>query len=294
MKFKPVITLVSLFTIAVACTPVKKNYIQPEGPKYWGNFAREIPQFQGFVKIVSYNIKMGEKVKEASQELNQIPELKDADILLLQEMDTKGVENVAQSLGLNFVYYPAVRHSKNNKDFGNAILSKWAITDHKKVILPHQHPVRKMKRVAVFATVDIEGHKILVSSIHTETYILGYEKKLEQVEAIIENIYSDHRYVVVGGDFNTEVQYSVMATERLFHKAGFKRATKGVGKTAKGDPLGIIDFEMDHIFVRGMEVIDSGKYEEASASDHLPVWALLKIDEGTPKKTPFSSICLSF
>lgn len=294
MKFKHVITLIFLCAIAVACTPVKKNYIQPEGPKYWGNFARGIPQFQGFVKIVTYNIKMGEKVKVAFQELNQVPELKDADILLLQEMDPIGVEKVAQSLDFNFIYYPAVRHSINNKDFGNAILSKWAITDHKKVILPHQHPLRKMKRVAVFATVGIGGHKILVCSVHTETYILGYEKKLEQVESIIENINSDHRYVVVGGDFNTDVQYSVMATERLFRKAGFKRVTKGVGETAKGDPLGIIGFEMDHIFVRGMEVIDSGKYGEAMASDHLPVWALLKIDEGSPKKTPFLSICLSF
>ena len=91
---------------------------------------------QGFVKIVTYNIKLGEKIKVASQELNKRLALKDTDILLLQEMDPIGMEKIAKSFGFNFVYYPTVRHSKNNKDFGNAILSKWAITDHKKVILP--------------------------------------------------------------------------------------------------------------------------------------------------------------
>jgi endonuclease/exonuclease/phosphatase (EEP) superfamily protein YafD len=42
------------------------------------------------------------------------------------------------------------------------------------------------------------------------------------------------------------------------------------------DPLGIFRLEMDHIFSRGFEVLETGKVDEAGASDHKPVWAVLK------------------
>ena len=85
-------------------------------------------------------------------------------------------------------------------------------------------------------------------------------------------------FVIVGGDFNTDVDYSVLGTERIFRKAGFIRATKGLGYTSRGDPIGILKWEFDHIYVRGFEVLNAGKHEEAEASDHLPIWAVLKFN----------------
>jgi endonuclease/exonuclease/phosphatase family metal-dependent hydrolase len=226
---------------------------------------------------VSYNIKYGRKIEEAIQELGSFSELMDTDVLLLQEMGPEGVQAIAEKLRLNYVYYPAALHNKNEKGFGNAVLSPWPIARHMKVVLPHENPIRKMNRNAVFATLVIGDFEVLAVSTHTELFILGSEQQMDQVGAVVDHIGRTSEYVVVGGDFNTETQYMVRETERRFRQAGFELATKDIGPTAKGDPLGIFDFVMDYIFVKGFRVETSGKVEEAQASDHLPVWATLRL-----------------
>lgn len=265
--------------LALSCSPVLKNYVQPEGPKFIGHLSGPLPHFTGSLNVVSYNIKYSRKIEEAIQELESIPELMSADVLLLQEMDPIGVQAIAQKLRLNYVYYPAALHSKNEKGFGNAVLSPWPITKHMKVVLPHENPLRKMNRNAVFATLTIADFELLAVSVHTELFILGSEQRLDQVEAIVNHIGHTNDLVVVGGDFNTESGYLVRETERIFRKAGFTLATKGIGPTANGDPLGIFEFKMDYIFVKGLSTTASGKVEEARASDHLPVWATLQLEK---------------
>ena len=279
VKSKIAISVTILILFIAECTPVRKNYLLPEGPRYTGHFAREIPEYDGQVKVVTYNIKLGKKIEQAIHELSQREELQDADIILLQEMDPTGVERIALQLQYNFVYYPAVLHSKHDKEFGNAILSKWPILDHVKIVLPHEHPLRKMRRIAVFATLEMGEYEILACSVHTEMYLIGREKKLDQVKELVRNIEKRFHYVIVGGDFNTDMEYDVIRTEQVFQKSGLIRATQGIGYTSQGDPLGILRWKFDHIFVKGFDVVTSGKLKEAQASDHLPVWTILKISE---------------
>ncbi|MGB2908394.1 MAG: endonuclease/exonuclease/phosphatase family protein [Candidatus Aminicenantaceae bacterium] len=273
------ISLVLAAVLAFSCFPVKQNYIQPEGPKFIGHLSGPPPPFTGILKVVSYNIKFSRKIAEAIQELESFPQLMDVDVLLLQEMDPMGVQAIAEKLRLNYVYYPAALHNKNEKGFGNAVLSPWPITKHMKVVLPHEHPVRKMNRNAVFATLMIADFELLAVSAHTELFILGSEQQMDQVGAVVDHIGQTSEYVVVGGDFNTESQYMVRETERRFRRAGFTLATKGIGPTARGGPLGIFEFAMDYIFIKGFRVEASGKVEEARASDHLPVWTTLRLEK---------------
>lgn len=265
--------------LVTACTPVRRNYLDPSGPKYIGRHATTSPAFDGNLKVVSFNIKLGQNIDQAVEELESNLALKDADIVLLQEMDAAGVETISRLLSYNYVYYPAVLHSAHDKEFGNAILSRWPIRKHLKVILPHEHPIRKMRRNAVFATLDVAGREVLAGSVHTEVYVLGNEKRIEQMEAVVDHIDGSYAHVIVGGDFNTDSRYIIRETERIFLKAGFKRATRDLGPTARGDPLGIVDFEMDHIFVKGLEVVDRGKDEGCRASDHFPIWVTLRLEE---------------
>lgn len=267
-----------LILIAVSCTPVRESYTHPEGPRYMGQFVEETPEFDGHFKVVTYNIKLGKNLEQAIHELENEKGLKDADVIFLQEMDPDGVLEMAQRIKYDYIYYPAALHSTHDKGFGNAVLSMWPIIEHQKVVLPHEHPIRKMQRNAVFALLKVGELEVLTCSVHTELYIIGHESKMDQVEEVVKNIGESFNYVIIGGDFNTDTNYSVIGTERIFRKAGFRRATKGLGHTSRGDPLGILKWEFDHIYVRGFEVLDAGKYEEAEASDHLPVWTVLKFN----------------
>jgi len=277
MRGKSITGLALLIVMMCSCTPVKRAYNNPEGPKFVGMIAKEPPDFDGEVKVVTYNIKLGKNIEQTIHELDSVPELRDPDVIFLQEMDPGGVNDIAHHLQYNFVYYPAALHSTHEKDFGNAILTKWPIKAYRKLILPYEHPIRKMYRIAVFALLEMGKLEVLTCCVHTEIYILGHEKKLEQVQAVVGNISDHYPYVIVGGDFNTDIDYQIEEMEKVFGEAGFVRVTEGVGATHKGDPLGLIKFEFDHIFARGFEVMSAGKVKEAEASDHLPVWTVLRL-----------------
>lgn len=257
-----------------SCSSVR-NYTSPLGPKFSGSFAKSRPVFDGTIKVVSFNIKFSRKIDHAIYELYEYDELKDADIILLQEMDAQGSELVAKALRYNFIYYPASVHGKHDRHFGNAVLSKWPMKDEMKVILPHEDVKKRQKRIAVAATIVVDTFEVRAYSVHTETIWLSQEKRLAQADSLIRSIAAGFEYVIVGGDFNTYNASSLEATESLFNDNGFTRASKGSGATERIGPFGMT---LDHIFTKGMRILSVSKPQETRASDHLPISLELKIE----------------
>ncbi len=249
------------------------NYEDESEPVFIGSFAETPPDFSEDLTVVSSNTHFVENIGLAIEELGEIPKI---DILLLQEVDEVETERIARALKHNYVYYPASVHTKHDKNFGNAILSRWTIKKSEKLILPHENPKNGQIRIAVCAIVVVDKVEILTCTVHTETAWLGYKKRLEQVDTLINNIDDDAEYVIVGGDFNTVSSRSVRDLDDRFEGVGLKRATHRVGVTTARLPVG---FAMDHIYTRGMSVLDAGKHSQAKASDHLPIWAQLKFGQ---------------
>ncbi len=277
MRPKIWLLLLLFLCIAPGCSQ-KKVYTDPEGPYYEGAYCEVSPEFTGSIRVVSYNIKLGQEIERAIDELTGAPELCGADIILLQEMDSGGTEEIAEELDYNYVYFPAAVHAKHDKEFGNAILTRWPISDSWKLLLPHQDPIRGNRRVAAVATIAIEDYEVLTYSVHTEMVWLALDERIAQVDSVIRSVSEIYPHVIIGGDFNTESDYYVGVAEDLFEGAGFIRASRGVGPTAKAGPAGLFDLRFDHIFVRGMEVLDRGKVEDIQASDHMPIWVELKLE----------------
>ena len=285
MLLRPVPIFI-IFLAGFSCTVIK-NYPNPERPEFSGNFATEEPVFDGSIKVVAYNIELSEEIDKAIEELGMTPELMDADILLLQEMDEDGVAKIAQRLQYNFVYYPASLHYKHKKNYGNAILSKWPIKDHRKIVLPYEHPMNRQIRIAAIATIIVGEFEILTYSVHTEMFWLGGKKKLDQVDSILRSVADHFDQVIIGGDFNTNTENGLEKTEELFVRAGFIRASKGVGPTSKVNILGMTNYRLDHIFVKGFTPIACGKCEDAQSSDHYPVWVALRLQKAGAIKGRF-------
>ena len=57
---------------------------------------------------------------------------------------------------------------------------------------------------------------------------------------------------------------------------GFSRASRDAGVTVE---KAFFNFTLDHVFVKGLELIESGT-TETEASDHRPLWVLLKLSSG--------------
>jgi endonuclease/exonuclease/phosphatase family metal-dependent hydrolase len=270
-KVSIVVLLCTACTLLASCRPAN-NYLDTLEPQFAGDFSDQSSDFSGTVKVVSYNISFAGNIDAAIYELSEFDDLKDADIILLQEMDETGTEEIAQALGYNYVYYPASIHNRHNKNFGNAILAKWPIHAPEKIILPYKSPRNQEIRIAVKAVVLLDGLEILTYSVHTETFWLGHDKRTAQIDALINSIDPGFQYIVVGGDFNTLTPGSIKELEQSFNEIGMERATQGVDYTAQYGPSKSV---LDHIFTGGMSLIEAGKSEEARASDHLPIWTKL-------------------
>ena len=95
-------------------------------------------------------------------------------------MDEEGVKYLSENLGYNYVYYPIAKNDKLNLNFGNAVLSKRKILEHRKVILPHEKSDNGRKRHAVFCKTKFNDRAIWVCSAHTETTVMSRRKRLDQ------------------------------------------------------------------------------------------------------------------
>lgn len=248
------------------------NYEEAAMPRFDGRHARGGLTFDGTLDVVTWNIRFSQEIEAAIAELTSIPELIDADVLMLQEMDETGVWTIARTLAYDYVYFPASLHTRNDKNFGNAVLSKWSIVDAEKILLPHRNPRNDQARIAVRATIDVAGIDVVVYSVHTETPWLGPERREDQIESSIDSIDATDEHVVVGGDFNTVTPQGVAELTDLFAAAGFTAVSAGTGPTFTAAGVGLTT---DHIFARGFDSDDAGVMPETAASDHQPLWARL-------------------
>jgi len=240
--------------------------------------------FNGTIRIVSYNIKFSAKITAAVNLFKSNEFLRGADIICLQEMNVDSVEHIAGELGYNFVYYKAAAHILHRKYLGNAVLSKWPIIGDEKIVLP-QDDEGHSRRIAVRATVDINGRHLVVFSVHKEVFIRPVIRR-QQAKTIIRAIPDDHRLCVIAGDFNTFRKNVLQSIVESFVDHDFELATGDVGWTYRHWYLLNRKSLLDHIFVRGFSVVSSGKVNDRTASDHLPVWTELKLLEDHDNNLP--------
>jgi endonuclease/exonuclease/phosphatase family metal-dependent hydrolase len=249
-----------------------KNYSEQNYPSYSGQYAPERLESAETLTVVSYNIWFGENIDQALSELKEIREQWGLDIVLLQEMDEVGTEKIAREIQLNYAYFPAAIEPTYDKNFGNAVLSRWPIIDSQKLILPHKSLSNRMNRTATKATIQIHGMNILVYSVHTESVFSLPQFREEQYAAILQDMGSEARFVIVGGDFNSFTQSAIDDIDAKYLEAGLSRVSRDCGHTIV--KYGI-ELSPDHIFAKGFSEQEAGKLAEATASDHLPIWVTL-------------------
>ncbi len=223
--------------------------------------------------VVSWNVQFGVNAQAAADALRVSAPLKDASFVLLQEMDEEGTALIAEAVGLNYVYAAASVHPQTGRDFGNAVLSRWPLTDPGVVLLPHQSAVQGQPRQMVHAVANLGAIRIRVCSVHTEVPTLSSPKRLRQFAAIGEVAHAWERdALIIGGDFNTLTRRGVDAVSSRLAPTGARRVTEGAGPTLR---RGGREFSLDHIYARSLTPRACGVVTGLDASDHRPLWVRL-------------------
>lgn len=229
------------------------------------------------LRVVTYNIRFGEKLDQALADLRGDPRLADADVLLLQEMQPEGCERLARALGCEFVYYPASIHPHHDKLFGNAILTRGRIVAQGFVPLPTTGPFAGTQRLAVWADVEFGARRLRVVNLHASTMMVPAEQRRGQIRRLAAALATFEGALLVGGDFNTVSGHEVRLLARELRRLDLREARYGDQDT--GHPgwwrWAGLSAPLDHLFSRGLTAGSAGVADGAKASDHIPVWAVL-------------------
>jgi len=265
--------LIGIIAAVLAAACGVTNYSEVDRPRYSGGSSLG-PSAADELRVATFNIEFSERIELALAELRAAG-LDEADALALQEMDREGCEQIAQSLGMNWVYYPASVHN-HGRDFGNAVLSRWPIAADHKLLLSHGAPFDGRRRIAVAAEIAHPTRPFVLYSVHNETVLLNLDARLDQVREILADRsarYPSETAVVIAGDFNTAGSGGLEQTVTLHTDAGFTSAAPIDLETADNAVGGRA---LDHIFVRGLELLEHGVGPDRGASDHRVLWALVR------------------
>jgi endonuclease/exonuclease/phosphatase family metal-dependent hydrolase len=269
--------LLVLFFIIVATRTPAENYIDEEGPVYTGSYAEKPEGFDGSLKVVSWNLNFATRVDKAIDEFRNTPELNEADIILLQEMDEDGAEKMVQSLGYNYVYYPAAVHRRHNRKFGNAILSRWPLLETNKIILSDSLGGLKHNRIAVRALIDLGEYQIAAYSVHMDMVWMLPGQNRTQLDVLVDRVGMEDLSAVIGGDFNSWTSGSITQLEERFGEIGLLRVSQGTGPTIK--TYGGVRLTLDHIFASEVFESQAGVWQQPEVSDHSALWTILSIEK---------------
>lgn len=146
--------------------------------------------------------------------------------------------------------------------FGNGLLIGGPVREVVRIPLPGSRG--KAFRNALLTTFDAEGSTVRVLSAHLDTQI----DRERQLAVVIELFRSLKAPAVLMGDLNCETDHPLLAD--LLDEPGVVDAV-----AAKAD-VSSSEERIDHLIVRGLDVLDAGCVK-TDASDHPYVWAELAV-----------------
>ena len=233
------------------------------------------------LRILTYNLHgpPNDHMEDLVDALTNDQVLKEATILGLQEVNRHhrktGYRDVASelatTLGLYYAFAVENPYQKGGGERGLAILSRFPISQVERIALPHAGPGGR-RRIALGTTVHLGPNRLRVYSIHLETRIAN-RKHADQLTTVLTDA---NRYrelpTVILGDFNT-VYFRSEQTCDLLKASDFQ--TKPYEGSSFRKAL-LLRKKLDWIWTRNLEILESGVQGQIEASDHRPVWALLR------------------
>ncbi|MEU8331012.1 endonuclease/exonuclease/phosphatase family protein [Micromonospora sp. NPDC048839] len=227
--------------------------------------------------VVAYNIRMGFGL-DGRLDLAGLTDAVDGqrpDVVLLSEVDRAWLLNgghdtldlLADRLGMSYVFGPAA-----DPVWGDAVLSRWPVTDPRTLALPAVGAPTGAQALAV--TLDLgDGVRTAVVSTHLQPPPGRGPVVQARAVADFATGYAAGRPLVVAGDLNTEPGDEAFGQ---FTAAGLVDALASARPLATS-PADDPREQIDHVFVSPDLTATNPVAPRGTASDHLPVAVTLTL-----------------
>ena len=235
------------------------------------------PDDSGEIRAITYNIHQGFDVHgmPTLDEIVDVLESERPDIIALQEVPRGWLVNgatdtlswLSQRLDMHSAWGPAT-----DRFWGNAILSRYPLTDVKHWYMPNNDELR-LNRSVLMATIDVHGQPVQVVATHLHHVGREPHYRLVQVQALLDTV-DWNRPSILLGDLNAQPHHAEL--QRL-SRAGIDihRAELGVPVSVPTYPAERPRRQID--FVLSTEHFETLEHRaiQTTASDHLPLLAVL-------------------
>ena len=231
---------------------------------------------QPSVRVVSYNIRSG--LSSSIHDIGDVLQSLDADVVALQEVDV-GVKRsgrinqakvLADRLGYQYVFAATIK--RGGGDYGIALLSRLPISRVDRIDLKAGGAFEP--RVAIDADLCVDGRPLRVIATHADVFPWSATANARTLARHIGA--TRGKWVLVAGDLNATPAADAprsLESRGLFDLVG--RLAEGPTFLGAGSPRRIDYIFVDHDLLAGAS--DAGRLDATGISDHIPVFADLKL-----------------
>lgn len=233
------------------------------------------------IRVLSYNIHHGRGL-DGEVNLERTAETilnSKADLIGLQEVDlgvqrTQGKnlpKELARMTGCEYVFGPNLDYQGGH--YGNALLSRYPIVSSRN---KHYRMLRAgEQRGLLVSMVNLGFVTLCVANTHLD-YRPDPDERLSNIEEMNDELRSFSE-VVITGDFNAQPESQTYRKMVETYKDAWLAEPDQSGDTYSASKP---SKRIDYVFFRGRRITSAGgQVGRSSASDHLPLWIDLQVEE---------------
>lgn len=192
----------------------------------------------------------------------------DADIVTIQESmhSTRYEELFLANFDFNFSFNMSFCN-KEKQATGVMNMARFNIEANQTLVSPDTEPILHTPKVSGYSAIQVPNiGTVHVINIHALNFNLGskFERHVDSVGAFIKNLQGP---VIWTGDFNTWSSGRQKHLDKLAKTLGLTHVKLANDKR---------NLKLDHVYVRGLEVVSAELLNGFKSSDHLPVKVVFK------------------
>jgi endonuclease/exonuclease/phosphatase (EEP) superfamily protein YafD len=206
-------------------------------------------------------------------DVNFLPDLgdlsRDVDIILIQEgMHSENyAKDLINTLNFNFTFYKSFCNS-DQQATGVMTLSRYNLQDTHNLVSPDTEPILNTPKVSGYAKINVAGiGDVHIINTHGLNFNFGIKFK-NQIDQISEFISQLHGPVIWAGDFNTWIGFRANYLNKKAKELGLSHIKPENEKRRF--------LKLDHIYTRGLNLVEAELLSNYKSSDHWPIKAVFE------------------
>ncbi|MFT6268785.1 MAG: endonuclease/exonuclease/phosphatase (EEP) superfamily protein YafD [Alphaproteobacteria bacterium] len=218
------------------------------------------------IKVLLWNVF---KCRKKGWENDFMALIRDKDLILLQEaiFNSPFDLHFNKSLQHQWIMARSFRNAKSNVETGVKTGSTVTAIKHYFSASAHSEPITKTKKMllATLYPLNTPGKSLLVVNSHIINFV-SFEKYKAHLTQVFQTLEHHNGPILLAGDFNTwngkRLKYfNDLATSFSLEEVEIIRKPR----------LNHLFQHLDHIYYRGLEIVDAQVHSDIKSSDHYPI-----------------------